>query len=105
MKRDFIPEQVSSLVKRKTHEHKTTKAERAQLWDRRHALKDYQLTTYFAFFCVTSMWVYYGFILGCFIVFTVPLEAVRLAPDWQAAFVIAERIIYGVVNFMATDCE
>lgn len=55
-----------------------------QIWDRNHALKDYQLTKYWQFICLTSMWVYYGVVMAVFVTWVVPLEAVRLAPTWQA---------------------
>lgn len=48
--------------------------------------------------CVCSMWIFYGFLLSSFVAFTVPLEAVRMAPTWQAAFILVERLIYGLIN-------
>lgn len=50
---------------------------------------------------MTSPFLYYGFVISTFVAFTIPLEAVRLAPQWQSTFVMIERIAYGSLHIVS----
>ncbi|CAD7946888.1 unnamed protein product [Amoebophrya sp. A120] len=47
-------------------------------------------------FVVTSFWFYFGLAYATYLMFLVPLEAMRLAPNNQIMFLSLEKMMYGV---------
>eukprot|EP00392_Amoebophrya_sp_AT5.2_P007736 g7751.t1 len=54
------------------------------------------LTSNFELAVVTSIWFYFGLAYATYLMFIVPLEAMRLAPQNQILFLSVEKLIYGV---------
>ncbi|CAD7946430.1 unnamed protein product [Amoebophrya sp. A120] len=61
----------------------------------------YLVTSKWKIWCLSSCWVYYGMVLSTYVAFTIPLEAMRMAPGWQSSFVVLERMIYGLTHLTA----
>ncbi|CAD7946428.1 unnamed protein product [Amoebophrya sp. A120] len=61
----------------------------------------YLITSKFKIWCVCAVWMYYGMVLSTYVAFTIPLEAMRMAPAWQSSFVVLERVIYGLMHLTA----
>eukprot|EP00392_Amoebophrya_sp_AT5.2_P010005 g10036.t1 len=63
--------------------------------------KQFQVTSKLQIWALSSPYVYYGLLVSTYVAFTIPLEAMRLAPTWQSGFIILERIIYGCTHIFA----
>eukprot|EP00392_Amoebophrya_sp_AT5.2_P016368 g16629.t1 len=63
--------------------------------------KEFQVKSKFQIWCLSFPYVYFGLLISTYVAFTIPLEAMRMAPTWQSGFIIIERMIYGVTHLAA----
>ncbi|CAD7946438.1 unnamed protein product [Amoebophrya sp. A120] len=61
----------------------------------------YRVKSKLTLFFLTGVYVFYGVVMGTYVPFLVPLEAMRMASTWQSEYVILEKTLYGLTHAIA----